>query len=72
LTQWPSVKARHVLKALLKNGWSLVSQTGSHKKLRYKDFSYPLYVWAFNDSDELGSKILSRISKHTGLTPDDL
>jgi hypothetical protein len=31
-----------------------------------------MYVWAYGDSDELGPKILSRIAKHTGLTPKDL
>ena len=31
-----------------------------------------MYVWSYADSDELGSKILSRIAKHTGLKPTDL
>ncbi len=31
-----------------------------------------MYVWSFSNSDELGSKILSRIAKHTGLKPKDL
>jgi predicted RNase H-like HicB family nuclease len=29
-------------------------------------------VFAFHDNDELGPRMLSRIAKHTGLTPDDL
>jgi predicted RNA binding protein YcfA (HicA-like mRNA interferase family) len=64
------VKAKHAFKALLKIGWVVVSQSGSHIKLKHP--SYPMYVWAFSDSDELGSKILSRIAKHTGLKPEDL
>jgi predicted RNA binding protein YcfA (HicA-like mRNA interferase family) len=27
---------------------------------------------AFHDRDEIGPKMLTRISKHTGLTPEDL
>jgi hypothetical protein len=33
---------------------------------------YPDYVFAFHDSDEVGPKMLARIAKHTGLTPDKL
>jgi predicted RNA binding protein YcfA (HicA-like mRNA interferase family) len=66
------VKAKHAFKALLKIGWVVVSQSGSHKKLKHKSAAYPMYVWSFADSDELGAKILSRIAKHTGLTPSDL
>jgi hypothetical protein len=29
-------------------------------------------VWAFHDGVEIGPKMLSRISKHTGLRPEDL
>ena len=29
-------------------------------------------TFAFNDSEQLGPKMLSRIAKHTGLTPDQL
>jgi predicted RNA binding protein YcfA (HicA-like mRNA interferase family) len=65
------VKAKQAFKALLKIGWTVVSQSGSHKKLQHKASS-SMYVWSYGDSDELGSKILSRIAKHTGLTPDDL
>jgi hypothetical protein len=33
---------------------------------------WPDYVFAFHDSDEIGPRMLARISRHTGLTPDDL
>jgi predicted RNA binding protein YcfA (HicA-like mRNA interferase family) len=72
LSQWPSVKAKQALKALLKIGWVVVSQSGSHKKLKHQASAYPMYVWSYGDGDELGSKILSRIAKHTGLRPEDL
>src|SRR5689334_23135397 len=33
---------------------------------------WPNYVSAFHDGDEIGPRMLARIAKHTGLTPDDL
>jgi hypothetical protein len=32
----------------------------------------PDFVFAFHDDDEIGPKMLARISKHTGLRPEDL
>jgi len=29
-------------------------------------------VFAFHDGDEIGPRMLARIGKHTGLSPDDL
>jgi hypothetical protein len=29
-------------------------------------------VFAFHDDDEIGPRMLARIAKRTGLTPDDL
>jgi predicted RNA binding protein YcfA (HicA-like mRNA interferase family) len=70
MSGWPSTRARIVFKALLKIGWSVVSQSGSHVKLRHSRF--PDYVWAFHDKEEIGPRMLARIAKHTGLTRDDL
>ncbi|MBZ5572069.1 MAG: type II toxin-antitoxin system HicA family toxin [Acidobacteriia bacterium] len=70
MTHWPSTRARLVHKALIKIGWTLVSQRGSHQKLRRSGF--PDYTWAFHDREEIGPKMLARIAKHTGLTPKDL
>ncbi len=63
-------KARRVLAALLKIGWSIKRQTGSHKTLERA--GYPDFVFAFHDGDEIGPKMLARIAKFTGLKPDDL
>ncbi|PYY12549.1 MAG: hypothetical protein DMG61_16245, partial [Acidobacteria bacterium] len=52
--------------------WQVVSQAGSHIKLRHQAGKFPDYIWAFHDSDELGPKMLARIAKHTGLKPEDL
>lgn len=70
MNQWSSTKARQVLAALQRLGWGVKRQTGSHKVLERE--GYPDYVFAFSDSDEIGPRMLSRIAKVTGLTPDDL
>jgi predicted RNA binding protein YcfA (HicA-like mRNA interferase family) len=69
---WGSRKAKVVYRALLGIGWQVVSQAGSHIKLRHQAGKFPDYIWAFHDSDELGPKMLTRIAKHTGLKPEDL
>jgi len=70
MSQWRSVKAKHLLASLLKIGWSIKRQDGSHKTLE-RD-GYPNYVFAFHDNDEIGRKMLSKVAKHTGLTSNDL
>jgi len=70
VSKWPSSKARRVLAALLRLGWSVKRQSGSHRTLAHSRM--PDVVFAFHDDEELGPKILGRIAKHTGLRPDDL
>ncbi len=71
MSTWPATKARQVLDALLRIGWSVKrSRGGSHKVL--ERVGYPDYVFSFHDSEEIGPKMLSRIAKQTQLTPDDL
>ena len=70
MSQWPSCKARRVLAALLKLGWDQKRQTGSHRTLARE--AWPDFVFAFHDGEELGPRMLVRISKHTGLKPEDL
>ena len=70
MSQWRSVRARRLLAALMKLGWSVKRQTGSHKVLE-RD-SWPDYVFAFHDSMEVGPRMLSRVAKKTGLRPEDL
>lgn len=67
---WPSTKARRVLAALLRIGWRIKRQTGSHRILERA--GWPDYVFAFHDDDEIGPRMLARIGKRTGLTPADL
>jgi len=70
VTAWPSAKARRVLAALIRIGWRVKRQSGSHKTLTRPD--WPDYVFAFHDSDEIGPRMLARIARHTGLKPSDL
>ena len=70
MTNWPSSKAKRVLAALLSIGWQVKRQSGSHRTLARE--SWPDFVFAFHDSDEIGPRMLSRIAKHTGLRPADL
>jgi predicted RNA binding protein YcfA (HicA-like mRNA interferase family) len=70
MNQWPSVKAKRLLAALLRLGWQVKRQSGSHKTLSRSGWSD--FVFAFHDGDEIGPKMLARIAKHTGLSPDDL
>ena len=70
MSNWPSTKARVVLRALIKKGWRIVSQRGSHVKLNHPTLGN--YMFGFHDNEEIGPKMLVRIAKHTGLTPEDL
>ena len=70
MSQWPSSKAKRVLAALLRIGWQIKRQSGSHKTLMRE--GWPDYVFAFHDSEEIGPKMLARVAKHTGLKPEDL
>ncbi|MDR0684623.1 MAG: type II toxin-antitoxin system HicA family toxin [Spirochaetaceae bacterium] len=70
MSRWPSTKAFSVLTSLLRMGWTVKRQASSHKTLAR--VGWQDYVFAFHDSDEIGPKMLARISKHTGLTPSDL
>ena len=70
MSKWPSSRAGKVLAALLRIGWKLKRQRGSHRTL--ERIGYHDYVFAFGDSDDLGPAMLAKIAKHTGLTPQDL
>jgi predicted RNA binding protein YcfA (HicA-like mRNA interferase family) len=70
MSQWRAAKARRVLAALRRIGWSIKRQTGSHRILERA--AWPDYVFAFHDNDEIGPLMLARIAKHTGLQPGDL
>jgi predicted RNA binding protein YcfA (HicA-like mRNA interferase family) len=70
MSHWPAAKATRVLAALLRIGWQIKRQSGSHKTLQRG--GWPDFVFAFHDDDEIGPSMLSRIAKRTGLQPSDL
>ena len=70
MSQWPSTRSRRVLAALLRQGWSIKRQTGSHRTLSHP--GWPDVVFAFHDDEEIGPRMLARIAKKTGLAPEDL
>jgi predicted RNA binding protein YcfA (HicA-like mRNA interferase family) len=71
VSRWRATKASRVFAALARIGWSLKREAkGSHHVLQREGF--PNFVWAFHDRDEIGPRMLARIAKKTGLTPEDL
>jgi predicted RNA binding protein YcfA (HicA-like mRNA interferase family) len=70
MSEWPSARASRVLAALLRIGWSVKRQSGSHRTLSRDGWSD--FVFAFHDGEELRSRMLARIAKRTDLRPGDL
>jgi predicted RNA binding protein YcfA (HicA-like mRNA interferase family) len=70
MTNWLSAKSQRVFAALLRRGWSIKRQTGSHRVLQRP--GSPDFIFAFHDREEIGPRMLARIAKHTGLETDDL
>jgi predicted RNA binding protein YcfA (HicA-like mRNA interferase family) len=70
MSRWRSVKAKHLLAALVRIGWEVAWQKGSHRRLKRP--GWPNYTFAFHDSEEIGPGLLSQIGKKTGLNPEDL
>jgi predicted RNA binding protein YcfA (HicA-like mRNA interferase family) len=70
MTDWPSTQARDVLAALLRIGWKVERQSGSHRVLARS--GWPHLVFVFHDREEIGPRMLARIAKHSGLRPEDL
>lgn len=70
MSRWPAAKSGKVLAALLRIGWQVKRQSGSHRTLfrhGWADVSF-----AFHEGEEIGPRMLARIAKHTGLRPTDL
>lgn len=70
MSRWPASKAKRVLAALLKIGWTVKRTTGSHRVLARAGWSD--YVFAFHDDEEIGPRMLARVARLTGLKPEDL
>jgi predicted RNA binding protein YcfA (HicA-like mRNA interferase family) len=70
MSRWPAAKAQRVLAALLRRGWTVKRQAGSHRVLQRA--GWPDYIFAFHDGTEIGPRMLARIAKETGLASNDL
>ena len=70
MSGWRAVKARRVLAALLRIGWTIKRTSGSHRTLSRS--AWPDYAFSFHDNEEIGPRMLARIAKKTGLKPEDL
>jgi len=57
-----------VLAALLRIGWAVKRQSGSHRTLSRTGWAD--FVFAFHEDEEIGPRMLARIAKRTGLRPD--
>ena len=70
MSRWRATKAHRVLDALLRIGWKVKRQSGSHRTLQRVGWAN--FVFAFHDREEIGPRMLARIARRTGITPDDL
>ena len=70
MSAWPAAKAQRVLSALLRIGWTIARQKGSPRTLERA--GWVAVTFAFHEQEEIGPRMLARIAKRTGLTPEDL
>jgi predicted RNA binding protein YcfA (HicA-like mRNA interferase family) len=71
MSQWASTNAQQLLAALLRIGWVIKRQRGTSHRVLAR-LNWPDYVFSFHDRETIGPRMLARIAKHTGLTPEDL
>ncbi len=65
LSNWPAANARRVLAALLRRGWVIKRQSGSHRTLSHAD--WPDFVFAFHDDPRHRTTMSSSIVLGNGL-----
>jgi predicted RNA binding protein YcfA (HicA-like mRNA interferase family) len=70
MSKWKSVESKQLLAALLRIGWEVGWQKGSHRRLKRP--GWPHYSFAFHDNEEVGPGLLPQIARKTGLEPEDL
>lgn len=66
----PSVKARRLLRALVKLGFAAVRTDGSHRFLRHSDGRTMMF--AFHARETVGPRMLAKIIKDAGISADDM
>jgi predicted RNA binding protein YcfA (HicA-like mRNA interferase family) len=70
VSYWRATKARRVYAALLRIGWTLKKQVGSHRRMQRT--GWPSFTFSFHDGEEVGPAALAKIAKDSGLKPEDL
>ena len=70
MSRFAATKARRALAALIRIGWEIKRQSGSHRTLTRKGWDD--VTFAFHDDVEIGPAMLAKIAKRTGLKPEDL
>ena len=60
MSKWKPVKSRQLLAALLRIGWEVAWQKGSHGRL--KQPGWPNYSFAFHDDEEVGPGFLLQLT----------
>lgn len=71
MSAFGSIKARALFRALVRIGWQVKREGGGSHRILTRE-GWPDVVFAFHDSEEVGPRMLARVAKRTGLTPDDL
>ena len=71
MSTFGAVKARTLFRALVEIGWQVKREGGGSHRVLARE-GWPDVVFAFHDSEEIGPRMLARVAKQTGLTPDDL
>ena len=66
----PVLKARQVISALERKGFSLVHQKGSHKK--FQDDNGHTVIVSDHGSNDIKPAILAKIAKQAGMTVEKL
>ena len=54
MSAWPSTRARRVLAALLRLGWAVKREAGSHRTLSRPGWAD--FVFAFHEDEEIGPR----------------
>lgn len=67
MSQWPSVKAKRLLAALNRIGWTVKRQTGGSHRILSRP-GWPDFVFAFHDQDVGSHRQTNRIAPRRFIT----
>ena len=67
MSVWRATKAKRVYAGLLRLGWTLKKQVGSHRKLQRP--GWPNFTFCFHDNEEVGPAALARVGKDQASVP---